>query len=669
MKRHHAEELPRVLKDLIREEIKSVPTASVGWIKTLDETRRRADIETAPDGAIIPDVPIASPFAFEETGDIIPMNPAEHDRRPKGIVLYTHHPIEKQLSSEKIIEDGDRSFSETNAVFLPAMLWFDHEHVPDHEPGERTIQHPDGAEIRMGEDSITVTGPHGTEVEMGGIDTLEIEEVDDIFGTELWEHRDPDEMETEVLSDIEEDPTAWPVGKHGESYVSLTHPSGGAVTLRDGFVSVEAPEHSFTVGRGTSPERDVLSGRYQHAHIIETADGPMLAGKQLEFREFIAWLTVDKDTLVNSGQPWVEEAAVYAEAYLEWLEDYLGRDVDPTSPFDWPRPEPMPPVDVHQSLPPVNVHGGIAGTEQTVTTPEPTVITGIDIELHPPATEQRMSTWTSAASGVQNPVAGAGSVGVDVTAPEPAISIGEANAVSATDAGLSVESPDPVVTARDTAAVGPATAGLSTTAPAPTVSATQTVTVAPGAASVDVGTDEPTASSSGEVSIAPAPASLEQSPPAPSVEPYGVMDTDSQTLDSDQTATGTLTWDTDGYPIDSYEATVASETDEDITTVNIVDTGDVTVSPGAATVEQTAQWPFVHGHLDVEIEAGPASLSATAVDPAVSQTGTVDSDEVTVDADSVATGTLTWEAGPEGVYEITVSSEDDADTDQIDVNE
>lgn len=349
--RHHPEEIPKRLQQLIRYENESLPVASLGELQSVDETHRRCTVETVPDGNVHSNVPIASPFAMDGSGDVLPLNPEDRDRPIKGIVLYLHHPIDRQLAAGGEVFDGEREHEEENAIFLPAMIWYDPDEVPEHDLDDRIIDHPDGSRVHLDEQSAEIDHRRGGGVGVFGAVGEQIEpEEDDIVGEkepdrDYWAEVDEDKPEP--------DNTEWPIDDDfDETYAHLSHPSGIEVIVTKRGVAVDKPHPGVdvSVGRFTSGERKPLDGYYQHTHLLETADGPMLVGEHLSFREWVMWLTDRRGDLVNSDADWITEASIYAEAYLDWLEAELGREVDPTDPLDWPDPEPMPTPDERDSF-------------------------------------------------------------------------------------------------------------------------------------------------------------------------------------------------------------------------------------------------------------------------------------------------------------------------------
>lgn len=367
--RRHPEEISNVLREYIRHEMDAVPTASLARLVAVDEETRRGRVEVIPDGTVVEHVPIATPFAADGSGDIMPINPEETDQPVKGLVIYVHHELDPYLAGEGSMPAIDHDHAVENAIFIPAMVWLDRESVPEHGDDDRLIEHPNGATVRMNDESLTVSHPMGGEIEIGGIPEQQDIWDDDIDDPTLADPaRDLDEEDEYVyfpdpddfdLTPEEEeemvierpdphDYTTWPAGNEGDRYAKISHESGAEIVITDTQIAINpTDDHELTVGQPNDADRWVADGPYQHVHPIYHGDGTVsLAGKPLSFREFIAVLTEGRrDWLVNADAHWLTEAEVYAEAYLAWLRDHLDdHEISPTDPKSWPEPEPMPPV-------------------------------------------------------------------------------------------------------------------------------------------------------------------------------------------------------------------------------------------------------------------------------------------------------------------------------------
>ena len=134
------------LRDFVDEEIRGIYTASTVLVESVDEGTRRAEVSLKADREVIVDnVPIASPFATDGAGMVVPV--LEGD---EGLLLHTREPLEKQLAeSGHVAPEGERRFTLEAAVLLP-MLWVDDMEVPDHEAGEFQIAvQKDGSVLRI----------------------------------------------------------------------------------------------------------------------------------------------------------------------------------------------------------------------------------------------------------------------------------------------------------------------------------------------------------------------------------------------------------------------------------------------------------------------------------------------------------------------------------------
>lgn len=355
-RRDHAEAIPRVVESVAEHAVESRPVAAMAEITQVSNDDRRVTIELLSDqGAKSSNVPVAVPFADGDSGDVLPIEPGI-----KGIALFLDHPVEEQLSSSEGHDSDSTGMDIEDAIFLPACITTDEEQWPSHVSGDRVWEHPSGSRIEMDKDGgVRFIHENGGTVEVGGVvdegderrpDNLHGNSVhpdDAIAGTEA-QHHGPNPYE---------DNETWPVGNGGETYDQMSHPEGSHVTITHRGVSLGGSEESDTdavvSGQNNDPERSELDGRHQHFHVKHNADGTAdLIGPQLSFREFIAWMTDSnrQSTLNNADQ--YAEARTYAENYLAWLEDQVGRTLDPTNPADWPDEEPMPTPEEREQFEP-----------------------------------------------------------------------------------------------------------------------------------------------------------------------------------------------------------------------------------------------------------------------------------------------------------------------------
>ena len=336
--------IPDMIRSYIRHEMEGLPTAALAEVRTVDEDNQRATVETIPDGVKIHDVPIATTFGAQGHGDISPINPDTCHHRCMGVVVYVHHDIESAMSGDKKPTTIPRGHDEESMVFIPAIVWADDSDIPEHDPGERLIGHHSGVEISMTDEAMRLTHPNGSEIEIGGVpeETVEGEKAEfDVtrnfdIEDQIFDVDDPDAPPARY---------EWPVESPGDAYTRIAHPGGAAVTITDDHVAIETEGQEVSVGTPTDGDRRVVDGPYQHAQLVHHDDGQFsMVGEPLSFREFVAWLTDPErlDLLKNRDAEWVEEASIYAEAYLEWIREREGEDVDPTDAETWPDPEPMP---------------------------------------------------------------------------------------------------------------------------------------------------------------------------------------------------------------------------------------------------------------------------------------------------------------------------------------
>ncbi|QBI90032.1 uncharacterized protein ChaoS9_125 [Halobacterium phage ChaoS9] len=137
----------QALRLFIKQEVRGIYTVSMVVVEAVDEDERRAEVSLKTDeNVIIDNVPIASPFAADGAGMIVPVG-----RGDEGLLLHSKEPLEKLIQEHGHEEDpgGQRRFTLEAGVLLP-LVWLDEDDVPDHESGEFLIDLGDGApEFRM----------------------------------------------------------------------------------------------------------------------------------------------------------------------------------------------------------------------------------------------------------------------------------------------------------------------------------------------------------------------------------------------------------------------------------------------------------------------------------------------------------------------------------------
>ena len=134
------------LRRLIGDELRGIYTVSMVIVESVDETNRRAEVLLKSDRDVLVDnVPIASPFARDGAGMIVPVS-----RGDEGLLLHAREPLERRIVRRgHETPRGERRFTLEDGVFLP-MLWLDEDDVPEHEDGEFQIALPgDGSVFRL----------------------------------------------------------------------------------------------------------------------------------------------------------------------------------------------------------------------------------------------------------------------------------------------------------------------------------------------------------------------------------------------------------------------------------------------------------------------------------------------------------------------------------------
>ncbi|WP_297884502.1 hypothetical protein [uncultured Halorubrum sp.] len=134
------------LRKFVNDSVRGIYTTSTVIVVGVDEATRRAEVELKADrNALVDNVPIASPFATDSAGMIVPVQEGD-----EGLLFHAREPIEKQLAtSGEVAPEGERRFTLEAGVFLPE-IWLDDMDVPDHQDGEFQIAiQDDGSALRM----------------------------------------------------------------------------------------------------------------------------------------------------------------------------------------------------------------------------------------------------------------------------------------------------------------------------------------------------------------------------------------------------------------------------------------------------------------------------------------------------------------------------------------
>ena len=134
------------LRKFVDDTVRGIYTTSTVILVGVDEATRRAEVELKADRNVLVDnVPIASPFATDSAGMIVPVQEGD-----EGLLFHAREPIEKQLAtSGEVAPEGERRFTLEAGVFLPE-IWLDDMDVPDHQDGEFQIAiQDDGSALRM----------------------------------------------------------------------------------------------------------------------------------------------------------------------------------------------------------------------------------------------------------------------------------------------------------------------------------------------------------------------------------------------------------------------------------------------------------------------------------------------------------------------------------------
>jgi len=170
--------IAETLRQFIDYQISGIYTITSCIVEAVDSQTRRVEVSLKTDrGAIIDNVPIASPFASDGSGIVFPV---QQDN--EGILLHTKKPLGQQIPESGHVEvQSERRYELESAIFLP-MVWTDDMEVPQHSDGEFILSmQEDGSDFVMSPDgSVSVEHPSGAQLGIGPEGTISIDGADQV---------------------------------------------------------------------------------------------------------------------------------------------------------------------------------------------------------------------------------------------------------------------------------------------------------------------------------------------------------------------------------------------------------------------------------------------------------------------------------------------------------
>lgn len=168
--------IAETIRQFIQDEIQGIYTSTSCIVEKVDSENRRVEVSLKTDeGAIIDNIPIASPFASDGAGMVIPVR-----RDDEGLLFHTRMPLDGQLQESGHTEvESDRRYELESAVFLP-MVWLDDMDVPEHSDGEFMLSMTEnGSDFVMAPDgSVSIEHDSGKIIEMGSDGSVTIGDPD-----------------------------------------------------------------------------------------------------------------------------------------------------------------------------------------------------------------------------------------------------------------------------------------------------------------------------------------------------------------------------------------------------------------------------------------------------------------------------------------------------------
>lgn len=329
--------LPAQIRQYIRDELHGTYTILFAIVEEVDEDNRRIEVSLKDkEGALVDDVPIASPYAGDNYGEIYPIEPGD-----EGLLLVSKEPLDDMLAEKGFVDTPyQRQHSFQDGVFFP-RVWFDSETVPNHDPGDYVLAHESGTNIWIQQNGdYLVEHPSGMSFEIGQNEgrTGEHMRFEDGAGSLVELDNNP-EPHDGLLSDHN---IEWP-DEHlriAHNDISLTMTSDGMHigTIEDDLDSdpYQRPEDTRSAhGELTNPYRVEMN---DHRHLVpdETGDSFYLSGPPLNHRLLFDTLLGSTRTsqILNFNTPHVQDLVEYHENYHTWLESETGETLTPEIPRD-----------------------------------------------------------------------------------------------------------------------------------------------------------------------------------------------------------------------------------------------------------------------------------------------------------------------------------------------
>lgn len=144
------------LREFIRSEKHAMHTITFVRVETVHHDRQQADVSFKSDpNIIIEDVPIASSWARDGVGIIVPIDDGD-----EGLILHPREPMADQIQErgpQGPADSSERRFQMEDAVLLP-MLWLETDSLPERSDNELVMKHDSGSYLRLDEKGVHI-GP------------------------------------------------------------------------------------------------------------------------------------------------------------------------------------------------------------------------------------------------------------------------------------------------------------------------------------------------------------------------------------------------------------------------------------------------------------------------------------------------------------------------------